>query len=135
MTPREAAASAKSFALCLENDDFDRIYDAIQTLKAAGPPGFPILIRAFDHHDPEVRALASVALGEFPSAIPLLRDVLKKSLKNESSSLVRAGAMQALRDLGPDAIEAVPELLGLHGSITTLVASMPSGRWRPLDPE
>jgi HEAT repeat protein len=111
MTPREAAAAAKSFALCLQDDDFDRIYDAIETLKAAGPAGFPILIRAFDHHDPEVRALASVALGEFPSAVPLLRDILRKSLKNESASLARASATQALRDLGPDAIEAVPELL------------------------
>jgi HEAT repeat protein len=111
MTPREAAAAAKSFALCLQDDDFDRIYDAIETLKAAGPAGFPILIRAFDHHDPEVRALASVALGEFPSAVPLLRDILRKSLKNESASLVRAGATKALKNLGPDAIEAVPELL------------------------
>jgi HEAT repeat protein len=111
MTPREAAAAAKSFTLCLRDDDFDRIYDAIQRLKAAGPASFPILTRAFEHHDPEVRGLAAVALGEFPAAVPLLRDILRQSLKNESASLVRAGAMQALTKVGPAAIEAIPELL------------------------
>ncbi len=92
----------------LYGDDVALTEDAVRWLRRFGDRGqvVPLLLDALTHSHAGVRAAAALALGEL--AAGSARPALAERLANDSSSMVRQAAAQALGRIGgPEAIAAL----------------------------
>ena len=89
--------------------------DAALALARIGPPAeqaVPILARALDDSDAEVRQWAAFALGRLgPAAAPAIEDL--RAALTDPEPWVRQNAAEALGAIGPAAAASVPDLIAV----------------------
>jgi HEAT repeat protein len=108
-------AAVEAYTKALSDTDARVAREAAAALAQVGQEGGALagLLQALDHPDPEVHKLANQGLAKVrldKTHVPLLR----KALESKKSE-VRARVVAALGALGPDAREAVPDLVRLLG--------------------
>jgi WD40 repeat protein/HEAT repeat protein len=112
----DSKAAVEAYTKALTDADVKVARQAAAALAQVGQEGgaLPGLLKALDHPDPEVHKSANEGLAKVRldrTSVPLLRQALE-SKKPE----VRARIVAALGALGPDAAEAVPDLVRLLGA-------------------
>lgn len=89
------------------NGEVDVNRTGFAALLNGGPDGIARIRSKLFHRDARVRMHAAWALSGKEAAVPLLRELLRA----ESDYHVRSAAITALKEIGPPAIVAAPELI------------------------